>query len=111
MLRPAADLRNANHRAARGKRPSTTSFLLRHRELEPLAQEWRAILKPQLTRFENGITACDAEYVRPGMAAAHIIAHGGRAAFVDTGTTHAVSHLLAALGELGIDRAAVDFVF
>jgi len=68
-------------------------------------------LKPQLTRFANGITAVDAEYVRPGMAAAHIIQHDGRAAFVDTGTTHSVPYLLAALAELGIDPAAVDFVF
>jgi glyoxylase-like metal-dependent hydrolase (beta-lactamase superfamily II) len=71
----------------------------------------RAILKAQLTRFDNGISACDAEYLRPGMAAAHIIAHGGRAAFVDTGTTHSVPYLLAALEALGIDRTAVDFVF
>jgi glyoxylase-like metal-dependent hydrolase (beta-lactamase superfamily II) len=113
MLRPAADLRNANHRAlAQCERLSTTkSSYASVSFVEPLAQEWRPILKPQLTRFENGISACDAEYVRPGMAAVHIIAHGGRAAFVDTGTTHAVPHLLAALEELGIDRAAVDFVF
>jgi glyoxylase-like metal-dependent hydrolase (beta-lactamase superfamily II) len=69
------------------------------------------MLTPQLTRFANGITAVDAQYVNPGIAAAHIIAHRGRAAFVDTGTTHSVPHLLAALEELGIDRAAVDFVF
>jgi len=68
-------------------------------------------LKPRLTQFENGISAVDAEYVRSGMAAAHIIQHGGRAAFVDTGTTHSVPYLLAALEELGVARAAVDFVF
>jgi glyoxylase-like metal-dependent hydrolase (beta-lactamase superfamily II) len=68
-------------------------------------------LKPQVTRFENGISAVDAEYVRSGMAAVHIIQHGGRAAFVDTGTTHSVPYLLAALEELGVARAAVDFVF
>jgi glyoxylase-like metal-dependent hydrolase (beta-lactamase superfamily II) len=68
-------------------------------------------LKPHLTRFANGITAVDAEYVRLGMAAVHIIQQHGRAAFVDTGTTHSVPYLLAALAELGIDRAAVDFVF
>jgi glyoxylase-like metal-dependent hydrolase (beta-lactamase superfamily II) len=76
---------------------------------------WRATgdkdLKPHLTSFESGITAVDAEYRRCGMAAAHIIEHGGRAAFVDTGTTHSVPYLLAALEALGIARAAVDFVF
>jgi glyoxylase-like metal-dependent hydrolase (beta-lactamase superfamily II) len=67
--------------------------------------------QPQLTRYTHGITAVDVEYVRPGIAAAHIIAHGGRAAFVDTGTTHSVPYLLAALDELHIERAAVDFIF
>ena len=68
-------------------------------------------LQPQLTRYADGITAVDAEYIRPGGAAAHIIELDHRAAFVDTGTTHSVPYLLAALDELGIDRAAVDFIF
>src|SRR3984957_1217959 len=67
--------------------------------------------RPRLTRYAHGITAVDVEYIRPGAAAAHIIEHGQRAAFVDTGTTHSVPYLLAALEELGIERAAVDFVF
>jgi glyoxylase-like metal-dependent hydrolase (beta-lactamase superfamily II) len=66
---------------------------------------------PQITRYADGISAVDAEYVRPGMAAAHIIEHDGHAAFVDTGTTHSVPYLLAALEALAIERAAVDFVF
>jgi glyoxylase-like metal-dependent hydrolase (beta-lactamase superfamily II) len=69
------------------------------------------MLQPRLTRYANGITAVDVEYVRPGMAAAHIIEQDGRAAFVDTGTTHSVPYLLAALDELHIEPAAVDFVF
>ena len=69
------------------------------------------MLNAQLTRYADGITAVDVEYVRPGIAAAHIIEQNGRAAFVDTGTTHSVPYLLAGLEELGIDRAAVDFVF
>ncbi len=68
-------------------------------------------LKPRLTRYADGITAVDVEYIRPGAAAAHIIEHAHRAAFVDTGTMHSVPYLLAALEELGIERAAVDFVF
>jgi len=67
--------------------------------------------QPQLTRYTHGITAVDVEYVRSGIAAAHIIAHGGRAAFVDVGTTHSVPYLLAALDELHIERAAVEFIF
>jgi len=67
-------------------------------------------VKPRITRHPDGIFAVDAEYVRPGYAAAHIIQHNGRAAFVDTGTNHSVPHLLAALEELGIQRDAVDYV-
>lgn len=66
--------------------------------------------KPRITRHPDGIFAVDAEYVRPGYAAVHIIQHNGRAAFVDTGTNHSVPHLLAALDELGIARDAVDYV-
>ena len=69
------------------------------------------MLQPQITRYADGISAVDAEYVRPGMAAAHIIEHNGHAAFVDTGTTHSVPYLLTALEELGIERAAVDYIF
>ena len=69
------------------------------------------MLHPQITRYADGISAVDAEYVRPGMAAAHIIEHNGHAAFVDTGTTHSVPYLLRALDELGIERAAVDYIF
>jgi glyoxylase-like metal-dependent hydrolase (beta-lactamase superfamily II) len=49
--------------------------------------------EPRITRYENGISAV------------------GHAAFVDTGTTHSVPYLLAALDELGIERAAVDYLF
>lgn len=69
------------------------------------------MLQPRITRHADGISAVDAEYVRPGMAAAHIIVQDGHAAFVDTGTTHSVPYLLAALSELGIERAAVDYIF
>jgi glyoxylase-like metal-dependent hydrolase (beta-lactamase superfamily II) len=66
--------------------------------------------EPTITRHPDGIYAVDAEYVRPGLAAAHIVEHRGRAAFVDVGTTHSVPHLLAALERLGIARSAVDLL-
>jgi glyoxylase-like metal-dependent hydrolase (beta-lactamase superfamily II) len=40
----------------------------------------------------------------------HIIVDGGRAAFVDVGTNFSVPYLLAALDELSIPRAAVDYI-
>lgn len=54
--------------------------------------------------------AIDTDYVRPLMDASHLVVGDGRAAFVDTGTTHSVPNLLAALDEKGLDREAVDYV-
>jgi glyoxylase-like metal-dependent hydrolase (beta-lactamase superfamily II) len=64
----------------------------------------------KLTEFRAGITAIDTDYVRPKLAASHLIVDDGRAAFVDTGTTHSVPNLLAALEYKDIDRAQVDWV-
>ncbi|HLW74145.1 MAG TPA: MBL fold metallo-hydrolase [Gammaproteobacteria bacterium] len=66
---------------------------------------------PALLEFEHGIAAVDTDYVRPRLDASHIVVRDGRAAFVDTGTTHSVPRLLAALATLGVDRADVDYVF
>lgn len=65
----------------------------------------------KLTRHPDGIAAVDTEYLRPGLAAAHIVVHRGRAAFVDTGANSAVPRLLEALQALGVARDAVDYVF
>jgi glyoxylase-like metal-dependent hydrolase (beta-lactamase superfamily II) len=65
----------------------------------------------RLTRHPDGITAVDTEYVRPGLAAAHIIQQGESAAFVDVGTNYSVPHLLAALHELRIRPQAVAYIF
>jgi glyoxylase-like metal-dependent hydrolase (beta-lactamase superfamily II) len=67
--------------------------------------------KPSLIEFDAGITAVDTEYVRPGLDASHLVVHGGRAAFVDTGTSHSVPLLLAALDAKGLSRAQVDWVW
>jgi len=66
---------------------------------------------PRLTRFADGITAVDTEYVRPQMDAAHVVVAGSRAAIVDTGPNTAVPLILAALGELGVERDAVEYLF
>jgi glyoxylase-like metal-dependent hydrolase (beta-lactamase superfamily II) len=67
-------------------------------------------LASKLTDFRAGITAIDADYVRPKLAASHLLVDDGRAAFVDTGTTHSLPNLLGALEAKGIDRADVDWV-
>lgn len=63
-----------------------------------------------LIDYQNGIHAFDADYVRPGMAAIHLIESEGRAAFVDTGTSAALPRAEAALRILGLDNSAVDYV-
>jgi glyoxylase-like metal-dependent hydrolase (beta-lactamase superfamily II) len=59
----------------------------------------------------NGIYRIDAEYLRPGLAASHLVVDDGRAAFVDTGAAPAHPRLMAALAELGLAADQVDYVF
>lgn len=59
----------------------------------------------------DGLYLIDTEYVRPGLAAAHLVVDSGRAAFVDTGPAPAAPKLLAALDELGLARGQVDYLF
>jgi glyoxylase-like metal-dependent hydrolase (beta-lactamase superfamily II) len=67
-------------------------------------------IESKLTDYADGITAIDVDYVRPRLAASHLVVDGGRAAFVDTGTSRSVPNLLAALAARGIDPAQVDWV-
>lgn len=67
-------------------------------------------LAEKLSEFRAGITAIDVDYVRPKLAASHLVVDGGRAAFVDTGTTRSLATLLYALEAKGIGRSAVDWV-
>ena len=62
-------------------------------------------------RLGYGITAVDTDYVRPFLDASHLLVHGGRAAFIDTGTNHSVPLLLDALSQQAISADDVDYVF
>lgn len=64
----------------------------------------------KMTDFRAGITAIDCDYVRPKLAASHLVVDAGRGAFVDTGTAHSVPTLLAALEAKGLAPADVDWV-
>ena len=55
----------------------------------------------------HGVHAIDTAFHRDQFDAAYLIVHGGQAAFIDTGTNHAVPRLLATLQALGL---AVDDV-
>jgi glyoxylase-like metal-dependent hydrolase (beta-lactamase superfamily II) len=58
----------------------------------------------------HGVHAIDTAFLRDHFDAAYLLVHEGRAAFIDTGTNHAVPRLLAALEALGLGRDAVDYV-
>lgn len=58
----------------------------------------------------HGIHAIDTGFQRPRFDAAYLLVHEGHAAFIDTGTNHAVPRLLAALDALGLSPDAVDHV-
>ena len=59
----------------------------------------------------NGVYLIDTLYLRPGLAASHLVVDDGRAAFIDTGAGPAAPRLLAALDELDIPRENVDYLF
>ena len=63
-----------------------------------------------LIPYEHGIFAIDADYLRPKLAAIHLIIENGRAAFVDTGCNSSLPNALAALDESGVAPEDVDYV-
>jgi glyoxylase-like metal-dependent hydrolase (beta-lactamase superfamily II) len=58
----------------------------------------------------DGVFCIDTGFHRPRFDAAFLLVDHGRAAFIDTGTNHAVPRLLAALEALSLPRDAVDYV-
>ena len=64
----------------------------------------------KLIRYEHDIFAIDADYVRPQLAAIHLIVENSRAAFVDTGCNDSLPNVMAALDELGLAPGNVDYV-
>lgn len=63
-----------------------------------------------LQHFEHDIHAFDAGYVRPLLAAIHLIVERGRVAIVDTGNKESLLPTLAALAELGLTPDSVDYI-
>jgi hydroxyacylglutathione hydrolase len=65
---------------------------------------------PGVFDYGHGISAVDSVYDRREQTAIHLLVEDGRAAIVDTGTSHAVPHVLAALEAKGIAPSQVDYV-
>jgi len=68
------------------------------------------VSSPGIFDYGHGIFAVDSVYDRRLQTAIHLIVEDGRAAVVDTGTSHAVPRVLDALGAQGVAPAQVDYV-
>jgi len=62
------------------------------------------------TDFDHGISVIDADYVRPGQAAIHLIVEKGYAALVDTGTSFSVPGTMRVLADKNIAPEKVLYV-
>ncbi|WP_445304380.1 MBL fold metallo-hydrolase [Nitrosovibrio sp. Nv4] len=67
--------------------------------------------RPRVTDYENGISAIDADYLRQGLAAIHLIVEGGKAALVDTGTSSSVAGVMEALRRKNLAPDDMTYVF
>jgi glyoxylase-like metal-dependent hydrolase (beta-lactamase superfamily II) len=63
-----------------------------------------------LQALGDAVYAVDTGFQRDHFDAAYLLVEHGRAAFIDTGTNHAVPRLLASLQTLGLGVDAVDWV-
>jgi glyoxylase-like metal-dependent hydrolase (beta-lactamase superfamily II) len=63
-----------------------------------------------LQTLGHGVHAIDTGFQRPRFDAAYLLVDEGRAAFIDTGTRHALPRLLGSLAALGLSVDAVDWV-
>ena len=66
-----------------------------------------------MNEIENlgaGILAIDSGYLRPRMDALHLIVQDRRAALIESGTTHSVPRVLAALEQAGVAPEDVDWL-
>ena len=65
---------------------------------------------PAITDYEHGISAIDSGFVRPQLAAIHLIVEAGRVALVDTASNAALPIVLDALQTKGLSPEQVDYV-
>jgi glyoxylase-like metal-dependent hydrolase (beta-lactamase superfamily II) len=67
-------------------------------------------MTPHCRPLGHGIHLIDTGFHRPDFDAAYLLTENGRAAFIDTGTNHAVPRLMDALQAQGLAAEAVDWV-
>ena len=76
----------------------------------PIATDHNPDLPSYVAALGLGVYAIDTGFQRDHFDAAYLMVQDGRAAFIDTGTNHAVPRLLGALVALGLAPDAVDLV-
>jgi len=67
-------------------------------------------LMAHVTDYDDGISAIDAEFIRPHATSIHLIVEKGHAAIIDTGSNDAVPLVLEALAGKGLAPEDVDYV-
>ncbi len=67
-------------------------------------------MDPGFYDYDEGISAVDALYERARLNAIHVVVERGRAAVIDTGTSHAVPRVLSVLAGKGVPPERVDYV-
>ena len=65
----------------------------------------------EVLNYGQGLYAFDAGYIRPQLAAIHLIVEQGRVVVVDTASQACLPRTLAALQQLELTPASVDYVF
>jgi glyoxylase-like metal-dependent hydrolase (beta-lactamase superfamily II) len=65
---------------------------------------------PFVHRLPHGIHVIDTGFHRPAFDACYLVVENGRGAFIDTGTTHSLPRLLAAVEAAGLQRSDVEWV-
>jgi len=65
---------------------------------------------PERFDYAHGISAIDADLVRPRMASIHLMQSGQRLALFDTGTSHSAPQVLDAIAARGCTPEQVDWV-
>jgi hydroxyacylglutathione hydrolase len=58
----------------------------------------------------DGLLVIDAGYLKPDLAAIHVLHDQGRVGIIDTGTVHSVSRVMTTLDLMGLNPSAVDWV-
>ena len=64
----------------------------------------------QVFHYDQGLYGFDAGYIRPQLAAIHLIVEQGRVAVIDTASQACLPRALAALDQLALTPASVDYV-